>query len=568
MNRTNLRQGYDRQACRQCQKTFEISDGDLSFYKMISPKIGKNVIDVPPPTLCPDCRLQRRLVFRNQLYVYQRPSSATSKTIFSRFTPDVPFPVAENDWWYSDQWDGLDYGRVFDPKQTFFEQFRALRDTVPHRALSLHQAENSDFCNNCTGTKNCYLVFNTTKIEDCMYCENCNKAKDCVDCTYCPASELCYDCTMCERCYNLQSSEFCEDCSDSTFLSHCTGCKNCFGSINLTHKEYCAFNKQYSPEEYRKVIASFRSSSFASREETRTYCTELWSKHPRPHALIHNSESVTGNHILNSKNIHQSFFVQDSEDLRYCMALYDGVKTSCDFSFFGRDSELIYEAVQCGIGDHGVAFSVDCWDGNSDLWYSWMCHGCQHCFGCVGLRKKKYCILNTQYTKAEYEELMPRIIDHMRKTKEWGEFFPMNLSPTPYNHSIAQRYFPIAETDVTKFGCRWYSRETEDVSTASDAQSLPDDLPSNDNPIVVKSTESNRPFRITSQEIKRYRKIGAPLPRTTYDERMAKRMNLLGGLTLFARTCDKTGKPIQSTYGPDTPFPVWDREEYNKEFRG
>jgi hypothetical protein len=32
---------------------------------------------------------------------------------------------------------------------------------------------------------------------------------------------------------------------------------------------------------------------------------------------------------------------------------------------------------------------------------------------------KQYCILNKQYTKEEYEELVPKIIEHMKKTGEW-----------------------------------------------------------------------------------------------------------------------------------------------------
>ena len=31
------------------------------------------------------------------------------------------------------------------------------------------------------------------------------------------------------------------------------------------------------------------------------------------------------------------------------------------------------------------------------------------------LRNKSYCILNKQYTKEEYEELVPKIIEHMMK---------------------------------------------------------------------------------------------------------------------------------------------------------
>jgi hypothetical protein len=37
----------------------------------------------------------------------------------------------------------------------------------------------------------------------------------------------------------------------------------------------------------------------------------------------------------------------------------------------------------------------------------------------VGLHDKSYCILNKQYTKEEYEELVPKIIEKMMKDDEW-----------------------------------------------------------------------------------------------------------------------------------------------------
>jgi hypothetical protein len=557
-----------QQTCRQCKSPFDISPEDIAFYDSVSPVFAGKKESIPTPTLCPDCRLKRRLVFRNQLFVYQRPSSVTKKTIFSRFPADVPFPVFENEEWYGGSWDGLTYGQAFDVKQSFFPQLQALRDKVPHRTLSLHQSENCDYCNNDTGIRNCYLVFNSTGTEDSMYCENCVKAKDCLDCTYCPTSELCYDCTMCEHCYRLQSSEFCENCSDSSFLSHCYSCKDCFGCINLSHKQFCAFNKQYSEQEYRKLLTAFDPSSWKSRNETAKHCRAVWASHPRPHGIIHNSENVSGNHILNSKNVQNSFFIQNCEDLRYCLSLYENVRSSYDFSFFGRNCELMYEVVQCGINDSNVLFSFDCWGGNSNLLYSWMCESCQNCFGCVGLQKKRYCILNKQYTKEDYERLVPQVIAKMRADGEWGEFFPMSLSPFPYNHSAAQRYFPLSSAEAKRVGCSWYSREIENAHEAISAASLPDSLPAADESFIVKSEQSGRAFRITTQEIKRYRQMQVPLPRKTYDERMEERSALLGGIKLYERTCDKSKQPLLTTFPPDTPFPVWHRDVYNQEFRG
>ena len=48
-----------------------------------------------------------------------------------------------------------------------------------------------------------------------------------------------------------------------------------------------------------------------------------------------------------------------------------------------------------------------------DLEYSIMVSSSQNCFGCVNLRNGEYSILNKRYSKEEYEELIPKIIQHM-----------------------------------------------------------------------------------------------------------------------------------------------------------
>jgi hypothetical protein len=50
--------------------------------------------------------------------------------------------------------------------------------------------------------------------------------------------------------------------------------------------------------------------------------------------------------------------------------------------------------------------------------------------------------LNKKYSKEDYETLLPKIIDHMKKTGEWGEFFPMEISPFKYEETKAVDYFP------------------------------------------------------------------------------------------------------------------------------
>src|SRR5665213_1754718 len=114
------------QTCRQCKADFEITDGDLAFYDKMSPVFNGEKELIPPPTLCPQCRQQRRLSFRNQIHVYTRTSSKTGKSMFSMYTQDAPVSVMENEMWYGDDWDAMDYGRPFDFTRPFFDQFREL----------------------------------------------------------------------------------------------------------------------------------------------------------------------------------------------------------------------------------------------------------------------------------------------------------------------------------------------------------------------------------------------------------------------------------------------------------
>lgn len=58
------------QACKTCQKDFEIRNEDLIFYEQV-----KTI----PPLDCPDCRAMRRLAFRNERTFYKRPCDLCKK---------------------------------------------------------------------------------------------------------------------------------------------------------------------------------------------------------------------------------------------------------------------------------------------------------------------------------------------------------------------------------------------------------------------------------------------------------------------------------------------------------
>ena len=68
-----------------CKQPFEITDSDLQFYEEISPVYAGKKELIPSPTLCPECRMQRRLAWRNERFLYRKPDANTGEIIFSAF---------------------------------------------------------------------------------------------------------------------------------------------------------------------------------------------------------------------------------------------------------------------------------------------------------------------------------------------------------------------------------------------------------------------------------------------------------------------------------------------------
>ena len=80
------------------------------------------------------------------------------------------------------------------------------------------------------------------------------------------------------------------------------------------------------------------------------------------------------------------------------------------------DVQNCYE-VMSGVDMYNSKFMLWINHGPNDSLYCVLCvNNCDNLFGCVGLKNKHYCIFNKQYTKDEYEALVPKIIEHMKKT--------------------------------------------------------------------------------------------------------------------------------------------------------
>lgn len=550
-------------SCKSCRVFFVIDEKDKQFYESMN---------VPEPTWCPECRLQRRLSWINLRKLYRRKLSNSDKEVISMYSQDKPYTIVEDKDWWSDQYDLTEYGVDYDFSRPFFEQYKELmkRTPFPHLHRDFARMDNSEYCNAATGVKNCYMSMAIDECEDTYYCITVEKMKECVDCAFSGQSQLCYEGINLTNCYKTFFSQTCENSHDLLFCQDCTGCTSCFGCINLKNASYHIFNKPYSKEEYEKIIGEMNLATARGTEQARQKSDDFFQT--QPHRFMHGIQNsdVTGDYIDHSKNVHDSFTVGNTQDCRYVHFIRSidvPNATGYDWSLFGIGSERMYESAWCGLKCNTILFSV--WNYYASyLTYSFGCHSSDNLFGCIGLRKKKYCILNKQYTKEEYESLVPRIVKHMNdmpyqdslnRIYTYGEFFPSELSPFAYNETLAQDYLPSNENKAQSSGFTWKSMDTALPENHTSWKDIPESVSEISDSdisrkiILCRGYDTNgdeavdhncsRVFKYIPQEIAFYRANNLPLPRYCHNCRHYRRIQRRNPMQTWERTCmcNKTG---------------------------
>lgn len=555
--------------CSYCQISFEVRPEDLAFYDRVSPTFAGKKFAIPAPTLCPTCRWQRRMTFRNERTLYHGTCALTGKSMISMHHPEKPYPVYQVTEWLSDKWNPLDYGRDFDFSRPFFEQFKEMCDQIPHFNLFVdpHMDINSDYTNCSSEAKNCYLISQAEINEDCYYSRGINRSKDCCDCLRIGSCELCYESINLNQCYHCIYCQDCENCSDCSFSTDLKGCKNCFGCHGLVQKEYYFFNQPLSKEEWESRVKSLVLTP-ALVEELQTKSEALRLKVPHRANRITQCENVTGDHLFQCKNCRDVYDSRGLEECTYTYEIHNGAKYCMDYSMWGNQAELLYECSGCGYNVYNTLFTNHCWQNISNLIY---CDSCfpsvKDCFGCFGLKRKQYCILNKQYTKEEYEVLVGRIIEHMQKTGEWGEFFPASISPYGYNESIAQSVLLLTREQVKAKGWNWYEKTGEQEAYIGPDIQIPEkiiDVPDEITERIFRCRDTGKLYKVIPQELAFYRKLGLPIPLVCPEERYLKRTRKRTPRFLWSRSCAFCGQTIQTTYAPERLEIIYCEECYLK----
>lgn len=489
--------------------------------------------------------MQRRLAYRNERTLYKRICDLCQKDTISIYPAKTPFPVYCHKCWWGDGWDPKDYGQDYDKSKPFLEQLGVLKNKVPRIALLVINGINSDYTNNAGDCKNCYLIFAAENNEDCMYSRLIFNSKHCLDVVSTYESELCYECIDCKKCFNCSFSERLQDCIDVHFSFDMRNSQNCLFSTNGRNMTYCIENKQYTKEEFEKKKAEI-FASHESLETAKKRYLELRASAVVKYATSTKCKDVTGDYIFNCFEGARLFDVRNSKNSSYITDAED--PTDC------QDCNNIYYKPERCYNVMGTLQSTNCIASvypmySNQVHYSDSCYNCQDCFGCVGLNKKNYHILNKEYTKEEYEKLKAEIVEGMKERGEYGEFLPPELSPFGYNETLAKEYFPMTEKEAKEKGFNWQSEHTGTFGKETIPENaMPETIGEVTEDIlnqVLVCSECKKNFRITKSELSFYQRIGVPLPHKDFECRHQDRMKKRNPRELWHRACmcGSTGSP-------------------------
>jgi len=188
--------------------------------------------------------------------------------------------------------------------------------------------------------------------------------------------------------------------------------------------------------------------------------------------------------------------------------------------------------------------------------------------------------------------------DKAGRVYKYGEFFPAELSPVSYNESMAQEYFPLSKEIAVKQGYKWYDAADRNYKPTLKAGDLPGDIkdvPDSITGEIIACAHAGADceqlcvgaFKITSDELNFYRKLGVPLPRLCHNCRTFERLKQRTGLQLYPRKCDCAGvksensvyqntvkhphgaehcpNEFETAYAPDRPQIVYCEQCYQQE---
>lgn len=149
----------------------------------------------------------------------------------------------------------------------FKKEFEAVKRKAIYKYAHNTNAENctGDILRNC---KNCFDSYDLFNQEDSRYCElGGEQTHHAYDTTIAGLNLVNgYEQIGSSGCHNSAFQVYVDKNQACYYCISCRNCKNCFGCEGLKYKEYCILNKQYTAEEYERLVSLIIKSMMKAEE--------------------------------------------------------------------------------------------------------------------------------------------------------------------------------------------------------------------------------------------------------------------------------------------------------------
>ncbi len=379
------------------------------------------------------------------------------------------------------------YSLEYNQSKTFFENFEVLFKNIPMPAtVQQMEWENTQYSDMVVESRNAYLSnIVLWGSENIYYTFSAVLAsRNAFSSCRVRQSENVYNSMGADNCSNIFYSKYITNSNNIWFSSNLVWCSECLFCNDLENLSYHIKNKEYSKEEY----AQKKEELFNNKDEFENYYSQIQAT-PKNVAcensegiLLKECENITNaSYMANVKNGNNLVFGWEWQNFYDC---FDVWFQSSDF----------YWAVNAGTTS-GNIYCSNMIETSYNIFYSYNINNCNHCFGCIGLVNKSYCILNKQYSKQDWENTVAEIMETMNTSGDLGKFFPHSLNPFYFNNTLAGIMSQTSKSEAEK---QWF---------------------------LWQDTESTKKFTHIQQEKDFCKKYNLPLPTKHWMERMREHLH-------------------------------------------
>ncbi len=133
--------------------------------------------------------------------------------------------------------------------------------------------------NNLLDCKDCSFIWSGVKCRNVRYTsfdlsDRNSNSEDCRD-TYYSASNYCLSLISCRDSKFSGFISFWNNLVGCWYCFNCFNCTNCFGCVGLKYKKYHIFNKEYTEEEYNKVVPQIIAQMIRDKERGEFFNPQL-----------------------------------------------------------------------------------------------------------------------------------------------------------------------------------------------------------------------------------------------------------------------------------------------------